>query len=134
MGLQLSVVSERVLRASAPGNLALELGAARLPVLAARLILEGGRALVTDEVRAVELLHDESIHILAEAQLTPAVRASVVFLLPHGEAGRAAELIALVALLGLLNHLQADGTGEVLVKTLGGLLWLEVLVRIDLGA
>ena len=103
-------------------------------MLAARLILEGGRALVTDEVRAVELLHDESIHILAEAQLTPAVRASVVFLLPHGEAGRAAELIALVAFLGLLNHLQADGAGEVLVKTLGGLLWLEVLVRINLGA
>ena len=122
------------MRASAPGNLALELGAARFPVLAARLILEGGRALVTDEARAVELLHDESIHILAEAQLTPAVRASVVFLLPHGEAGRATELIALVAFLRLLNHLHANRAGEVLVKTLGGLLWLEVLIRIDLGA
>ena len=122
MGLQLTVVSKRVICASASGNLALKFGTARLPVLMACLILEGSRALVADEVRAVELLHDEAIHVLAETQLTPAVRASVVFLLPHGEAGRATELIALVALLGLLNHLQANGAGEVLVKTLGGLL------------
>ena len=87
MGLQLTVVSKRVICASASGNLALKFGTARLPVLMACLILEGSRALVADEVRAVELLHDEAIHVLAETQLTPAVRASVVFLLPHGEAG-----------------------------------------------
>ena len=77
-------------------------------MLKARLVLEGSRALITEEFRAVELRHDEEIHFLAETQLTPAVWASVVFLLPQGEAGRAAELIALVALLGLLDHLQAD--------------------------
>ena len=134
MGLQLAEVSKRVIRASASGNLALKFGTARLPVLMACLILEGSRALVADEVRAVELLHDEAIHILAETQLTPAVWASVVFLLPHGDAGRAAELVALSALLGLLNHLQADGAGEVLVESRGGLLGLKVLVRLDLGA
>ena len=134
MGLQLTIVSKRDVCANASGNLTLKFDTAGLPVLTARLILEMGRALIAGEVCAVELLHDEAIHVLAETQLTPAVRASVVFLLPHGEAGRAAELIALVALLGLLNHLQADGAGEVLVESRGGLLGLEVLVRFNLVA
>ena len=85
-------------------------------------ILEYGCAFDAIKFCVVKLVKSKSINVFCEAQGLSTVRASVVFLLPHGYAGRAAELIAFIALLGLLNHQQADGAGEVLVKTLGGLL------------
>lgn len=58
--------------------LASELDPALLPMLPANFIFELGLARVADEVRAVELLHDESIHGLAEAYTVPAIGASIV--------------------------------------------------------
>ena len=133
MSLQLTVVIKRVIRASASSNLALKFGTARLPVLMARLILEGSRALIADKIGIVELLHDEAIHILTQVQVVAAVRAAIVTLLPLRDATSAAKLIALLAFLGLLHYLQTDSASEVLVKTYCGLLRGEVLICLDLS-
>ena len=46
-------------------NLATKLDAACIPVLTALIVVELFRALVTSELRVVERLHDESVHLLA---------------------------------------------------------------------
>ena len=72
--------------------------------------------------------------MLAQIHLAPAVRACIVLLLPRQDAGLTVELIALVALLRLLQNLQAELAREVVVKTLGGLIRLKVLVAWNLSA
>lgn len=98
-------------------DLASKLCAASLPMLLSNLVLEALLALVALKVGVVELLHDEAVDVLAEVDVAPAVRASVITLLPLGDALGAAKLVAVRALFWVFNDLQADRAREVAVDT-----------------
>ena len=69
--------------------------------------------------------------MLAQIHLAPAVRACIVLLLPRQDAGLTVELIALVALLRLLQNLQAELAREVVIIAVGGLIRLQLRVTWD---
>ena len=115
MGLQILEIRIKSRSTRTSFNRTFKLSTARLPMLFSHFVLEMIGALITCELRIVQLLHDKAIHVLAEVELVAAVRAGVVPLLPLGDASRADKLIALIALFGLLDNLKADRAAEILV-------------------
>ena len=96
-------------------------------MLLAHFVFEAYLAIVAGEVWAVQWLHHEAIHCLAEVKSVPAVRAGVVSILPLADAYCTAELIALLALFWIFYDLYTDATGKVLVEWGFGLLRSQML-------
>ena len=88
---------------------------ATLPMLLSDLVLVAFVARFAVELTVVERLDDEAIDFTPQVDVSSAVWASVVALLPLDDAGATAKLVAVLALFWLLHHLQADRASEVLI-------------------
>ena len=99
---------------------------ALLPVLLSLFVGELLLALVALELCGVERLHDKPVDLLVHFDSASAVRAGVPLLRPLGDARLAAQLIALLALLGVFDDAEADRAREVAVKILYSLFRLKL--------
>ena len=88
---------------------------ATLPMLLSDFVLVAFVARFAVELTVVERLNDEAIDFTSQVEVSSAIWASVVALLPLGDAGTTAKLVAILALFWLLHHLQADRASEVLI-------------------
>lgn len=89
---------------------------ATLPMLLPHFVLVAFVARFAVKLTVVERLNDEAIHFITQVEVDSAVWASVVALLPLGDAGATTKLVAILALFWLLHYLQADCASEVLIQ------------------
>ena len=99
--------------------LALQTHTTLLPMSVPVLILENSLTpawIIAFEVGVIELLHDKSIDIFVESDLSSTVRTRVLSLHPSFDAIVATQLIAFFAFFGIFDYLKTDVAGKVLVK------------------
>ena len=94
---------------------AFEDDATRPPVILPLLILEFLWALIAQEFCVVKRLLDKAVNFIAQVYVAPAVGTRVVLFRPLFDARATAQLVALLALLGVFNHRKANRTCEVLI-------------------
>ena len=104
---------------------------ALLPVLLSLFVGELFLALVALELCGVERLHDKPVDLLVHFDSASAVRAGVPLLRPLGDARLAAQLIALLALFGVLDDVEADGAREVSIKLRNSLFRLKLPIALS---
>ena len=93
-------------------------------MLAALLIVELSGAFVASKLGTVERLHDEAVDLFAEVELAAAVGTRALSLTPLFDARIAAELVAILTLLGILDHHEADSACEISIELIYRLLRL----------
>ena len=92
------------------------LSATRCPMTFSLLILESSGASLAIKLRAVERLHDKTIDLVTKALLAPAVGARAILHFPLIETEATDQLVALLALFGLLDYLEAAEAREISVN------------------
>ena len=88
-----------------------------LPVLLSSLVFEFSVTFFALEGHLLKHLHSESVRILCQNQLLPTLRAWAILLLPDHDTFLAKQLIALLALFGLLNDLQTNCAKKEVINT-----------------
>ena len=108
------------------------LSATRCPMTFSLLILESSGASLAVEFCIIERLHYEAIDFVSEALLASAIGARAIFHFPLVETEATYQLVALLALFGLLDYLEATEAREVSVNfSIDGTSCLQVAIWIN---
>ena len=86
------------------------------PMLSPIFISERFGALATVELRTIEWLNDESIHILSQVDLTATIGARTIGFSPFSNARGATKLTALFTLFRLLHNMHANGADKIRIQ------------------